>query len=410
MNFITLLQYSLAAGALLGLYIAFRLFTRKPNQLANWLLSVLILLMAVQSLLVAFDTQNFFTRFPHLSKISWLIPMLFGPMLYLFVRKLTARNPRLFPIEIIHFIPVLVTLFYLLPYFIETNSKTVAYFSDLEVDRQDDFGLIRQVTLFQVFFYLVYSLKSLAQYDHRIYDTFSDVENVKLDWLKKAIYFLLVIFFAAVLAVTLNNKYLPVLTEMYHYYLHFLVVIAAVYWIGFKTLRQSQLFPKLKVKAIISADNAGNTPFAEDDLAPADIHDAEPIGLPGLPKKYRKYTLKPAVLEKYYDRLNTIMETQKPYQQSDLTIQELADQLQVPRQYLLYLIHSHLDKNFYDFINQYRVTAAQELFTTIPEQPTSKLVIAQKVGFTSEVAMEAAFIRLTQQTSEAFIKNEATDF
>ncbi len=409
MNFITLLQYILAAGALLGLTIAFKLFTRKPNQLANWLLSVLILLMSVQSLLVAFDTQNFFVRFPHLSKISWLIPMFFGPMLYLFIRKLTARNPRLFPIEIIHFIPVLVTLFYLLPYFIRTSGETVAYLSDLEVNRQDDFGLIRQVTLFQVFFYLVYSLKSLAQYDNRIVNTFSNLENIKLEWLKKAIYFLLIIFLAAVVAVTLKKWYLPVLTELYLYYLHFLLVITAVYWIGYKALTQPQLFPKTVSNFAITSKNVENSSELESDLVPAGLHDPEPIGMPGLPKKYRKYTLKPAAIQKYYDRLNEIMETQKPYQQSNLTIQELADQLQIPRQYLLYLIHSHLDKNFYDFVNQYRVTEAQVLLTTPQEQPISKLAIAQKVGFTSEATLEAAFVRLTGQTAAEFVQNEATN-
>ena len=404
MNFITLLQYLLAAGALLGLFITFKLFTRKPNQLANRLLSVLILLMAVQSFLVAFDTQNFFLRFPHLSKVSWLIPMLFGPMLYLFIRKLTARNPRLFPIEIIHFIPVLVTLFYLLPYFISTSGKTVAYFSDLDVDRQDDFGLIRQITLFQMFFYLVYSLKTLAQYDFRIFNTFSDVTNIKLDWLKKTIYFLLVIFMAAVVAVTLNKWYLPVLIEMYHYYLHFLLVIAAVYWIGYQTLMQPQLFPKTGANPIAPATET--KPDSEHDLVPADLLDPEPMGIPGLPKNYRKYTLKPANIQKYYNRLNMIMETRKPYQHSSLTIQELADQLQMPRQYLLYLIQSHLDKNFYDFINQYRVMEAQELLTSSQNPPLSKLAIAQKVGFTSEAALDAAFVRLNGQTLSEYLQSE----
>lgn len=409
MNFITMLQYILAAGAFLGLILTYFLYIRKPNKLANRLLSVLILLMSIQSLLVAYDTQNFFIRFPQLSKVSWLIPMLFGPLLYLYIRKLTARNPRLFPIEVIHFIPVLVALFYLLPYFVNTNNETVAYFSDLDVDRHDDFGLIRQVTLFQVFFYLVYSLKTIAQYDKKIYNTFSDLENIKLEWLKKGIYILLAVFLAAVLAVTMNNKFLPVLIEMYHYYLHFLFVITLVFWIAYKTLKQTQLFPKNYHTTQNSAWNLENASALEEDLAPTGNRDLEPMGLPGLPKKYRKYTLKPSAIQKYYDRLNEIMESQTPYRQSNITIQELADLLQMPRQYLLYLIHSHLDKNFYDFINQYRITEAQTLLTNPEDKTLSKLDIAKIVGFNSEEAMEAAFKRLTGQKSSDFLKSEVTN-
>ncbi|QNF34939.1 AraC family transcriptional regulator [Adhaeribacter swui] len=402
MNLITLLQIILAAGALLGLVLAILLFIRKPNQLANRLLSLLILCLALQSFLIAFDTQEFLEQRPQLSRISWLLPMVFGPMLYLFIRKLIARNPRLFPIEIIHFIPVVVALFYLLPYFIQSQEKTIAFLSNLDASRHNDFNLIRQVTLFQVLFYLVYSLKTLAQYDKRIVNTFSNLENKKLIWLKKVVYVLLAIFLAAVLAVTLNNWYLPVLTELYHYYLHFLIVIILVFWIGFKTLYQKQIFLKNKAHATLSQDGETYLNEFEKDLIIPDGPVTEPMGVPGLPKKYRKYTLKPAALQKYYERLNAIMETQKPYRQSNLTIQELADMLQMPRQYLLYLIHEQLGKSFYDFINQYRIAEVQAFLAESKEHSLTKQELAQSAGFTSEAAMEAVFMQLTGKSATEY--------
>jgi len=113
MSFTQILQFIIVGGALQGILLAFLLFTRKTNQLANRLLGALIFLMSLQSILVAFDTREFFITFPHLSKIGWLIPLFFGPLLYLFTRKITSRSPRFKRVDFVHFIPAVVTFIYL---------------------------------------------------------------------------------------------------------------------------------------------------------------------------------------------------------------------------------------------------------------------------------------------------------
>ncbi len=408
MNFISVLQIILAAGALQGLVLFYLLFTRKSNHVANRLLSVLILLMSIQSGLIAFDTQKVFVQFPQITKISWLIPLFFGPLLYLFTRKITARHPRLYPIEIVHFLPVLVTFIYLLPYFIKTNGENVAFLSELEADRQNDFSLIRQVTLFQVLFYLVYSLKALYQYEGKIHNTFSELSQVRLTWLKKAIFLLLLIFLIAVIALTVTKWYVPVLTEMYHYYVHYLLVTILVYWLGYKAFAQPPLFASPLIPSTNTAPSAAaNNP--EVTVAPFNNHDFTMYGKPGITKKYAKHSLKPEDSRKFLDQLLEYMETAKPYRQHYLTIQELATQLQMPKHYLLQIIQTHLNKTFYDFINHYRVAEAQALLIDSNHKQETLLVIAQKVGFSSESTLKEVFKNQTGQTPSEYIRKFSAD-
>lgn len=148
MSSIQVLQFILVGGALQGLFLSFLLVTRRANQLANRLLALLVLLISVQSTLVAFDTREFFLTFPHLSKVSWLLPLLFGPLIYLFTQKLTYEQPRFKLADLIHFIPFGLTFIYLLPYYLKTRAEKIAYLNDFELARQDDFGWLGQVTLF----------------------------------------------------------------------------------------------------------------------------------------------------------------------------------------------------------------------------------------------------------------------
>ena len=55
------------------------------------------------------------------------------------------------------------------------------------------------------------------------------------------------------------------------------------------------------------------------------------------------------------------METKSPYLDSKLTLSQLAKQLGISSNYLSQAINEQFDKNFFDFINDYRVEEAKRL-------------------------------------------------
>ena len=401
MSTIQVLQYILVGGALQGLFLAFLLATRQANQLANRLLATLVVLISVQSVLVAFDTREFFLAFPHLSKVGWLLPMLFGPLIYLFTQKLTHEQPRFKRTDLVHFIPFGLTFIYLLPYYVKTRAEKIAYLNDFELARQDDFGWLGQVTLFLIFFYLILSAGVLRRYERKILDTFSELEKIRLQWLKQFVYALLIILFLATVAFYAKKWAIPVVTEIYHYHIHYWLVIILIYWIGYKALAQPNIFihtpHQKKKKTITQPDPEAMLPVVPTPIIETKV--PEPI------RKYQKSVLKEEESQANLDQLLEYMETEKPYRQSNITIQELAETIGIPKHHLSQVINDRLGKNFYDFINQYRVADAQLMLVDPKYRHLTNLAVAEEAGFNSKATFNAVFKKQTGQTPSEYVKN-----
>jgi AraC-like DNA-binding protein len=401
MSTMQVLQFILVGGALQGLFLAFLLATRQANQLANRLLATLVVLISVQSVLVAFDTREFFLAFPHLSKVGWLLPMLFGPLIYLFTQKLTHEQPRFKLSDLVHFIPFLLTFIYLLPYYVKTRAEKTAYLNDFELARQDDFGWLGQLTLFLILFYLMLSAGVLKRYERKILDTFSELEKIRLQWLKQFIYALLIILFLATVAFYAKKWTIPVLTEIYHYHIHYWFVIILIYWIGYKTLAQPSIFihtpPRTQEKTFMQPE--------PEAILPAEPTPATETKAPEPIRKYQKSVLKEEESQAYLDQLLEYMETGKPYRQSNITIQELAETIGIPKHHLSQVINDRLGKNFYDFINQYRVADAQLMLVDPKYRHLTNLAVAEEAGFNSKATFNAVFKKQTGQTPSEYVKN-----
>ncbi|RNI25726.1 helix-turn-helix domain-containing protein [Rufibacter latericius] len=396
-------QIILVGGAVQGLVLAFLLATRRTNQLANRLLAVLILLISLQSVLVAFDTREFFLAFPHLSKVSWLLPILFAPLIYLFSAKLTHENPRFRPLDALHFLPALLVFFYLLPYYLKSREEKIAYLNDFELASKDDFGFIGQLALVMVSFYLLLSLWNYRRYRREIANSFSEVEKIRLQWLLQFSLFMLVIIVVAIVAFYAKKLEVPVLIQIYRYHLHYFGVIGLIYWIGYKTLAQPRIFTE--------APTAPEPSFpAQREEEPIPV--LEPV-LEELPPntapavKYQKSTLREEDSQTYLDQLLTYMDTQKPYLEPTLTIQELSEKLGISKHHLSQIINNRLGKNFYDFINQYRVAEAQLMLVNPKFRHLTNLAVAEEAGFNSKATFNAVFKKQTGKTPSEYVRTHA---
>src|SRR6476620_10260531 len=105
MNAVLIFRYFIIAGLINVSLFAFLLLTRKKNNTASFLLIIFMLLVSFQALLNAFDTREFFLANPHLSRISWVLPTVFGPLIYLFTKKITSGHHRLKQGDGIHLLP-----------------------------------------------------------------------------------------------------------------------------------------------------------------------------------------------------------------------------------------------------------------------------------------------------------------
>lgn len=120
--------------------------------------------------------------------------------------------------------------------------------------------------------------------------------------------------------------------------------------------------------------------------------------------KYAASKLSESIKADYLKIITDHLVQNQAYQQPDLTIKKLAQQVDLPRQQVSQVINEKTGGNFTDFINQYRIETAKERLVAPEFAEFSITAIGQKVGFKSKSTFYAVFKKYTQQTPAAFRK------
>ncbi len=99
------------------------------------------------------------------------------------------------------------------------------------------------------------------------------------------------------------------------------------------------------------------------------------------------------------------MEENKPYLDIDLTIHDLSGALNIPRHYLTQIINEKLNRNFYQFINEYRVEEVKRLLQDPAYKKYTFTAIAFEAGFNSKSSFNSVFKETVGKTPSQY-KNE----
>ena len=114
--------------------------------------------------------------------------------------------------------------------------------------------------------------------------------------------------------------------------------------------------------------------------------------------KYEKTRLDEDKAQQYLQELIDHMKEEKPFMRSTLTLQELADELSIASHQLSQVINDRLQKNFFDFINSYRVEEVQVRLLAPEAQNLTILAVALDSGFSSKSSFNTIFKKHTQMT------------
>ena len=107
-------------------------------------------------------------------------------------------------------------------------------------------------------------------------------------------------------------------------------------------------------------------------------------------------------LEIWKNKLHCVMETEKLYTNPDLSLSNLAAYLGTSNTFLSILINKGLDKNYNDFINEYRVREFQKKIYLPENEHFSFLGIAYDCGFNSKATFNRAFKKMTGLSPKAW--------
>jgi putative transcriptional regulator, araC family len=119
--------------------------------------------------------------------------------------------------------------------------------------------------------------------------------------------------------------------------------------------------------------------------------------------EYRKSGLKAEEAPELHQQLLRLMQTEKPYLEPKLSLTQLAERLGVLPNHLSQIINQYEEKNFYDFVNSYRV----EEFIALAKKDTDKnfnlLGLAFEAGFNSKSSFNQVFKKFKGQTPSEFL-------
>lgn len=108
--------------------------------------------------------------------------------------------------------------------------------------------------------------------------------------------------------------------------------------------------------------------------------------------------------------IEKLIETDKLYLQSGLSIAGLAESAGLPEHRLRRLINKHLGyRNFADFLNHYRITAAQARLSAISDRNVPVLTIAMDLGYGSLGPFNRAFKERTGVTPTEYRRQKLAD-
>jgi ligand-binding sensor domain-containing protein/AraC-like DNA-binding protein len=118
-------------------------------------------------------------------------------------------------------------------------------------------------------------------------------------------------------------------------------------------------------------------------------------------KKQQPLTLDAISSDKNLLRLIRLLEEQNIYRDDSVSLNSLAEQLEISARQLSKLINEKLDRNFYDLINYYRIEEAKRLLVD-EKNHRSIIEIAFYVGFNSKSSFNQAFKKQTDMTPSQF--------
>lgn len=304
---------------------------------------------------------------------------LHGPVFWFYTLSLTRISFQFRKKELVHLIPFLAGFAILFKGIISGVTSE----------------LIRNILLIlKMLSFLIYTLfviSLLKKHRNNIEKIFSNTEEKYLDWLRFLAIGILVIWVIGSVSMVLERTKLASIPDYGGFFLN-IAFTSFIFIMGYFGFYQTNVFlntginsiPKQEVIELIDIDYPGNK-----------IYPAE---------KYKKSGLSPANARLSHALLREQISRSKPYLNKDLTLFSLAEMLHIQPNHLSQIINMFEGKNFFDFINGYRVEEVKTYLLQNPESHLNLLGIAYECGFNSKSSFNRAFKKFTGQTPSEFNK------
>ena len=122
--------------------------------------------------------------------------------------------------------------------------------------------------------------------------------------------------------------------------------------------------------------------------------------------KYQTSSLKDEEMHDILHKITRLFGSEYLYTDTDLTLHDLAKQLDVTTHNISQTINSKAQQSFSDFVNAYRVEHLKQLLTDPTMQGYTILALGMESGFNSKSSLNRVFKQHTGMTPGAFRRTQ----
>ena len=360
------LQYLHIIGTFQGALLAVMLMSGRRVTNASRVLGGWCLFMALYfcSPLVIIHSDNIF--FSNLIGWGYFVPASFGAFLYLYCRSAIIDKP--FHIrDFLHSFPLLFCLILNIDYLLTSPLGKIDLVNSGQ--RDGNIVLITQLLMvLQAFVYLGFSVQLIINFKRRAVNYLSSFNPNIFTWLLVLLSMYGFIWLIEMLGIILGGNYILAIVSD-------LLFFCLIYSISMAQWR----YPKL---------------FIIDELISISANEKE--------IKTKSELFDSDTRKSLLDNVLGFMNDKQPYLDNDLTLDTLAKSIGLSSHHLSEILNKQANKNFYQFVNEYRIKFICE---RIVVEPNSKILdLAMAAGFSSKSTFNAVFKQMKGVTPSQYRK------
>lgn len=236
--------------------------------------------------------------------------------------------------------------------------------------------VLNALVIIQAFYFIVLSYIKIQKHKQRIRLFSSNTFQIDLKWLELII---LAIFTLVAFIGIYNLLFVEADLNLFAN----IVSLSIVYFIAYNSLKQKEIF--------LLDENERNLIISSEEQTETN----------------KRKLITDDELKSQKEHLIKLMDDQKPYLDSELSLAQLAELMNFTPHQLSYLINAAFEESFFWFVNRYRVQRVKELLLDKENEHLTILGIAFESGFNSKTSFNTTFKKISGQTPSEFKKNGA---
>ncbi len=393
-----IVQTILYLGAIQGFLLSIFLFSIKMNIISNRLLGFLTLIWGIIIAAFALQAEGMYVQFPHLLKVFDQLLFFIFPLLYLQVKYLISNYKQFSPKDLFHFMPWLIIVLLNSDFYLSSGEEKFFLLDNLNLYHKILDMVSSEIIAIQGVIYSIIALRLLSKYEQKIKNYLSNIDKIILRIQYLGISLSLFAWIIGIVGIHLEFFNIDIKVDLFIFV--YLTLVLIIYVISYSAIKSPEIYKLDKkqlhfgLSSIQQKQVLGrNKPISKDAIS--EIQDEKTIE-----------GLEDPIIEEINTKLLHYFEEEKPYLNPELSLQDLADDLDVKRHQLSNTINQKHQKNFYEFVNQYRVEDVK-IRMTDPQNKHLKLIsLAYDAGFNSKASFNRIFKQFTNMTPSQFILNK----